>query len=124
MNKQAQAILGPAHLLAILLTEDKQRGSATAFVRNVHDEGTPISRCMLVSLSMITCVTGASSLQRHAANPVWHTCPSHVGTILITKCIHVMQGLCISNTVANFVPSVIWLLMHFFANLWMACRSV
>lgn len=39
VNQQAEAILGPAHLLAILLTEDKQRGSATAFVRNVHDEG-------------------------------------------------------------------------------------
>ena len=39
-QQQAQAILAPAHLLAILLTEDKQRGSATAFVRNVHDEGT------------------------------------------------------------------------------------
>lgn len=39
-QQQAEAILAPAHLLAILLTEDKQRGSATAFVRNVHDEGT------------------------------------------------------------------------------------
>ena len=39
-QQKAETILAPAHLLAILLTEDKQRGSAAAFVRNVHDEGT------------------------------------------------------------------------------------
>lgn len=51
-QQQAETILAPAHLLAILLTEDKQRGSATAFVRNVHDEGTAKSRgaCRCITL--------------------------------------------------------------------------
>lgn len=39
-QQKPETILAPAHLLAILLTEDKQRGSAAAFVRNAHDEGT------------------------------------------------------------------------------------
>lgn len=52
-QQQAEAILAPAHLMAILLTEDKQRGSATAFVRNVHDEGTSTSCCAEVSPCMI-----------------------------------------------------------------------
>lgn len=46
-QQQPEAILAPAHLLAILLAEDKQRGSATAFVRNVHEEGMQASNSMM-----------------------------------------------------------------------------
>ena len=38
-QQKPEAVLAPVHLLAILLTEDKGRGSASAFVRNVQDAG-------------------------------------------------------------------------------------
>lgn len=40
-HQKPEVLLAPAHLIAILLTEDKGRGSASAFVRNVQDAGDP-----------------------------------------------------------------------------------
>ena len=38
-QQKPETLLAPVHLLAILLTEDKGRGSASPFVRNVQDAG-------------------------------------------------------------------------------------
>ena len=46
MQQQPQTLLAPAHLLAILLTEDKAAGSATALVRNAHESGTAWSKAL------------------------------------------------------------------------------
>ena len=47
-QQQPQTLLAPAHLLAILLTEDKAQGTATAFVRNVHEAGETLTDLTLM----------------------------------------------------------------------------
>ena len=50
-QQNPEALLAPVHLLAILLTEDKGRGSATAFVHTAQTAGQCMTSCMIADFS-------------------------------------------------------------------------